>query len=97
MVTGLTIFRGGAVGAAYLTAVFISNLPESISSTTGLVSGGWKKAPILQMWLAITAGLGTRLVGRLRPVPALLTCDRRLRLDLRGRGDPDDAREHDDA
>ena len=36
MVIGLTIFQGGAVGAAYLTAVFISNLPESISSTSGL-------------------------------------------------------------
>ena len=38
MVIGLTIFQGGAVGAAYLAAVFISNLPESISSTAGLVS-----------------------------------------------------------
>ncbi len=28
---GLTIYHGGAVGAAYLIAVFISNLPESIS------------------------------------------------------------------
>jgi ZIP family zinc transporter len=52
-VIGLTIFQGGAVGAAYLAAVFISNLPESISSTTGLVSGGWKKARILWMWIAI--------------------------------------------
>jgi ZIP family zinc transporter len=53
MVIGLTIFQGGAVGAAYLIAVFISNLPESISSTTGLISGGWKKARILWMWIAI--------------------------------------------
>ena len=52
-VIGLTIFQGGAVGAAYLAAVFISNLPESISSTTGLLSGGWKKARILWMWIAI--------------------------------------------
>ena len=53
MVIGLTIFSGGAVGAAYLAAVFISNLPEAISSTSGLVSGGWKKARILWMWIAI--------------------------------------------
>ena len=33
MVIGLTIFEGGAVGAAYLAAVFISNLPESRSAT----------------------------------------------------------------
>jgi ZIP family zinc transporter len=53
MVIGLTIFQGGAVGAAYLTAVFISNLPESISSTAGLVTSGWKKSRILWMWIAI--------------------------------------------
>jgi len=54
MVIGLTIFEGGKVGAAYLIAVFISNLPESISSTTGLLTSGWKKARILWMWIAIT-------------------------------------------
>ena len=53
MVIGLTIFEGGAVGAAYLAAVFISNLPESISSTSGLVTSGCKKSRILWMWIAI--------------------------------------------
>jgi zinc transporter, ZIP family len=53
MVIGLTIFEGGAVGAAYLAAVFISNLPESISSTSGLATGGWQKSRILWMWIAI--------------------------------------------
>ena len=53
MVIGLTILEGGAVGAAYLAAVFSSNLPESISSTAGLVSSGWKKSRILWMWIAI--------------------------------------------
>lgn len=61
MVIGLTILQGGAVGAAYLAAVFISNLPESISSTTGLVTGGWKKARILWMWIgiALVSGLAS--------------------------------------
>lgn len=53
-VIGLTIFQGGAVGAAYLTAVFVSNLPEAISSTSGLVSSGWRRARILWMWAGIT-------------------------------------------
>jgi len=53
MVIGLTIFEGGAVGAAYLIAVFISNLPESISSTAGLVAGGWRRSRILWLWIAI--------------------------------------------
>ncbi len=61
MVIGLTILEGGEVGAAYLAAVFISNLPESISSTTGLASGGWKKSRILWMWIgiALVSGLAS--------------------------------------
>jgi ZIP family zinc transporter len=53
MVIGLTIFEGGAVGAAYLAAVFISNLPESISATSGLLAGGWKKSRVLWLWIGI--------------------------------------------
>ena len=61
MVIGLTILEGGAVGAAYLAAVFISNLPESISSTTGLVTSGWRKARVLWMWvgIALVSGLAS--------------------------------------
>ena len=58
MVIGLTIFEGGAVGAAYLAAVFISNLPEAISSTSGLVTGGWKTSRIVWMWIVIAVVSG---------------------------------------
>ena len=49
------------MGVAYLAAVFISNLPESISSTTGLASAGWKKSRILWMWIgiALVSGLAS--------------------------------------
>ena len=53
MVIGLTIFEGGAVGAAYLAAVFMSNLPESISASSGLLAGGWKKSRVLWLWIGI--------------------------------------------
>ena len=58
MVIGLTIYQGGEVGAAYLAAVFISNLPESVSSTSGLVAGGWAKSRVLWMWVAIAVVSG---------------------------------------
>lgn len=58
MVIGLTIFHGGAVGGAYLSAVFISNLPEAMSSTSGLARSGWARRRILGMWIAITAVSG---------------------------------------
>jgi ZIP family zinc transporter len=63
MVIGLTIFQGGAVGAAYLVAVFISNLPEAISSTAGLSTSGWRSARILWMWIAIAAISGLASLG----------------------------------
>ncbi len=53
LVIGLTIYHGGAVGAAFLAAVFISNLPEAIASTAGLVASGWTTARILELWIAI--------------------------------------------
>jgi ZIP family zinc transporter len=61
MVIGLTVFTGGAVSISYLIAVFISNVPESISSTSGLVTGGWKKSRILWMWIgiAVVSGLAS--------------------------------------
>jgi zinc transporter, ZIP family len=61
LVIGLTIFAGGAVGAAYLAAVFISNLPESISSSSGLLAGGWTKSRVLWMWIgiAVVSGLAS--------------------------------------
>ena len=55
LVIGLTLFHGGAVGAAYLAAVFISNVPEAIGSTTGLLAAGWRRSRILWMWAAIAA------------------------------------------
>ncbi len=53
IVIGLTISESGTVGVAYLIAVFISNVPESLSSTAGLVAGGWTRMRVLWMWIAI--------------------------------------------
>jgi len=46
----LTIYESGTVGAAYLAAVFISNVPEAVSSTAGLKASGWRPRRILGMW-----------------------------------------------
>ena len=94
---GLTIYEGGTVGAAYLAAVFISNLPESISSTAGLAASGWDRARILWLWIGIALNLGALLPRRLRAVPALVAEHDCIRARLRGRRDPHHARRHDDA
>lgn len=50
---GLGIAQGGGVGFALVAAVFISNLPEGISSTTGLQKGGYHKKKVLWMWVFV--------------------------------------------
>src|SRR5262245_54348740 len=47
IVLGLTIVTGGAVSAAYLVAVFISNIPEAFAASTGLARAGWRKIWIM--------------------------------------------------
>jgi ZIP family zinc transporter len=63
IVIGLTLFESGSIGVAYLIAVFISNVPEALSSTAGLTAGGWKRMRILWMWItiAVVSGLSSLL------------------------------------
>ena len=53
VVLGLTLSAGGAVSVAFLVAVFMSNLPEGIAGTAGLVTGGWRRGAILRLWVIV--------------------------------------------
>lgn len=53
-VLGLTVLETGSVSAAFLAAVFISNLPETIAATTGLVQSGWSRAKVNGLWIGVT-------------------------------------------
>jgi zinc transporter, ZIP family len=53
LVIGLSLLAGGEVGIGMLVAVFISNLPEAIAGTSGMMAGAWKKGRILLLWLFI--------------------------------------------
>lgn len=61
IVIGLSIVHGGAVGVAMLVAVFLSNLPEAIGATSGLLKSGWRKGPVIGMWtlVVIVSGLSS--------------------------------------
>lgn len=53
LVIGMSLLAGGEVGIGMLVAVFISNLPEAIAGTSGMLAGSWKKGRILLLWLLI--------------------------------------------
>lgn len=54
-VLGLTLLQTGGVGVSMLVAVFISNLPEGVAATVGLVNGGWSRLRVLVLWLIVAA------------------------------------------
>lgn len=61
---GLTIITGGAVSIATVVAIFISNIPEGLSSTAGLKKANWGLKSILLLWIVITVSSGVAsLIG----------------------------------
>ncbi len=53
IVIGLALVHGGAISIAMVVAVFLSNLPEAIGATSGLIASGWHKGRILGLWLIV--------------------------------------------
>jgi zinc transporter, ZIP family len=53
-VLGLTV-RQGAISLSLLAGVLLSNLPEGMSSSTGLKTAQWPERRIILMWTAVIA------------------------------------------
>ena len=55
VVIGLTLLSGEGIGIAVVAAVFLSNFPEGLSSSTGLRAAGWPSGRILGVWAIVAA------------------------------------------
>lgn len=55
IVLGASLVSGGGVSMAMLAAIFLSNLPEGLSSAVGMKNAGHSKAYVLGMWGSIAA------------------------------------------
>jgi ZIP family zinc transporter len=55
IVIGLSLLAGGAVSWVAVTAVFLSNIPEGLSSAAGMKQAGRSKAYIFGVWGGIAA------------------------------------------
>ena len=51
---GVSLIGGGSVGVAVVAAVFLSNIPESLSASAGMKATGRSTRYILGLWLAVT-------------------------------------------
>ena len=54
-VLGASLLKDGAVPIAVVVGVFVSNVPESLSGTSGLLAAGWTRGRVLGMWTAVVA------------------------------------------
>lgn len=51
---GLTMISGGMVSTATVVAIFLSNIPEGLSSSAGMKRDGWSPRKVFSLWLVIT-------------------------------------------
>ncbi|MEU4878537.1 ZIP family zinc transporter [Streptomyces sp. NPDC021608] len=72
-VIGVSLLDGGAVSLVTVAAVFISNVPEGLSSSAGMKKAGRSRAYVFGVWAAIAAAgtvsavLGYTVVGSFSP------------------------------
>lgn len=56
LILGMGFALGGTVNAAFLIAVFISNLPEGVAGTINLANAGYTQRKIFAMWSLLVLG-----------------------------------------
>jgi ZIP family zinc transporter len=61
IVIGVSLLRGGAVGLVAVIAVFLSNIPEGLSSAAGMKAEGKAPAYVFLLWagIALIAGISS--------------------------------------
>lgn len=73
IVLGVSLLDGNGVSFAVLVAIFLSNLPEGLSSAVGMKKAGRSKTYVLGLWAgiavlsALAAMLGAALLGGASP------------------------------
>lgn len=58
VVLGLSLLSGNGIGVSVLAAIFISNLPEGLSSAAGMKRAGRSAAYVFGVWSAIAVASG---------------------------------------
>lgn len=53
LVLGLSLVHSPQVSLAFIFAVAISNVPQGLGGTAGMLAGGWQRGKITRLWLAV--------------------------------------------
>jgi zinc transporter, ZIP family len=54
-VLGLSLVHSPQVSLSFIFAVAISNIPQGLGGTTGMLKSSWPKSKITRLWLAVCA------------------------------------------
>ena len=64
LVLGLSLVHSPDVSIAFIVAVAISNVPQGLGGTTGMLSAGWSQTKITRLWLAVcVASIVAAVIG----------------------------------
>jgi zinc transporter, ZIP family len=62
-VLGASLAQEGVVPVAVVVGVYVSNVPEALSGSAGLLAAGWQRARVFKMWTAVVAASVVATVG----------------------------------
>ena len=57
-ILGVGLALGDAISIAFVTAVFVSNIPQGIAGTAALKQAGYSDRHVFRMWTALTVACG---------------------------------------
>lgn len=64
LVLGLSLVHSPQVSLAFIFAVAISNIPQGLGGTAGMLASGWSRSRITRLWLAVcVASITAAAVG----------------------------------
>jgi ZIP family zinc transporter len=53
-ILGITLVTGGSINAAFVLAIFVSNIPQGVAGTTALKAAGASDRHVFRLWTALT-------------------------------------------
>ena len=58
IIFGIQLARGAPISVAFLSAVFVSNIPQALAPSAGLAESGWSWTRVATLWLKVVLACG---------------------------------------
>ena len=58
IIFGIQLARGAPISAAFIAAVFVSNVPQALAPSAGLAESGWSWTRVSTLWLRVVLACG---------------------------------------